>query len=106
VLKAVVYIHTHFAEFITRRDVADFVGLSERHLTRCFRQVMGITPITYLNRFRINQAKTMLATGKKEITEIALDVGFSSSGYFTRVFRDEVGVSPSAYVRGHCMDVP
>jgi AraC-like DNA-binding protein len=48
----------------------------------------------------------LLATGKKEITEIALDVGFSSSGYFTRVFRDEVGVSPSAYVRGHCMDVP
>jgi signal transduction histidine kinase/CheY-like chemotaxis protein len=106
VLKAVVYIHTHFAEFITRRDIADFVGLSERHLTRCFRQVMGITPISYLNRFRINQAKTLLATGKKEITEIALDVGFSSSGYFTRVFRDEVGVSPSAYVRGHCSDVP
>jgi len=106
VLKAVVYIHTHYSEPITRRDVASFVGLSERHLTRCFRQEMGITPITYLNRFRINQAKTLLGAGKKEITEIALDVGFSSSGYFTRVFRDEVGVSPSAYVRGHCTDVP
>jgi signal transduction histidine kinase/DNA-binding response OmpR family regulator len=109
VLKAVVYIHAHYAEPITRRDVADFVGLSERHLTRCFRQEMGITPITYLNRFRINQAKVLLAlptSGKKGITEIALDVGFSSSGYFTRVFRQEVGVAPSAFVRGDCADVP
>ncbi len=106
VLKAVVYIHAHYAEPITRRDVADFVGLSERHLTRCFRQEMGITPITYLNRFRINQAKVLLVAGKKVITEIALDVGFSSSGYFTRVFRQEVGVSPSAFVRGNCTDVP
>jgi YesN/AraC family two-component response regulator len=106
VLKALVYIHAHYAEPITRRDVADFVGLSERHLTRCFRQEMGITPITYLNRFRINQAKILLTAGKKVITEIALDVGFSSSGYFTRVFRQEVGVAPSAFVRGNCADVP
>ena len=106
VLKAVVYIHAHYAEPITRRDVADFVGLSERHLTRCFRQEMGITPITYLNRFRINQAKVLLAGGKKVITEIALDVGFSSSGYFTRVFRQEVGVAPSAFLRGNSADVP
>jgi DNA-binding response OmpR family regulator len=106
VLKAVVYIHSHYAEPITRSDVADFVGLSERHLTRCFRQEMGITPITYLNRYRINQAKVLLAAGKKGITEVALDVGFSSSGYFTRVFRQEVGVAPSAFVRGNCADVP
>jgi AraC-like DNA-binding protein len=105
-LKAVVYIHSHYAEPITRRDVADFVGLSERHLTRCFRQEMGITPITYLNRYRINQAKVLLGAGKKGITEVALDVGFSSSGYFTRVFRQEVGVAPSAFVRGNCADVP
>jgi signal transduction histidine kinase/DNA-binding LacI/PurR family transcriptional regulator/CheY-like chemotaxis protein len=98
-LKAMAYIHTYFAEPISRRDVAAHVGLSERHFTRCFHQEVGLTPITYLNRYRVKQAKALLDAGEKGITEIATEVGFSSSSYFTRVFRDEVGVSPRQYLR-------
>jgi signal transduction histidine kinase/DNA-binding LacI/PurR family transcriptional regulator/AraC-like DNA-binding protein len=98
-LKAMAYIHTYYAEPISRRDVASHVGLSERHLTRCFHQEVGLTPITYLNRYRVKQAKILLDRGEKGITEIAVEVGFSSSSYFTRVFRDEVGVSPRDYLR-------
>jgi AraC-like DNA-binding protein len=78
------------------------VGLSERHLTRCFRQEVGLTPITYLNRYRVKQAKAMLDSGEKSITEVAMEVGFSNNSYFTRVFRDEVGVSPRAYLQNRC----
>lgn len=99
VLRAMAYIHVHFHETIARKDIADYVGLSERHLTRCFHQEVGITPISYLNRYRVWQARQLLERGDKGITEIALDVGFSSSGYFTRVFREEVGISPSVYKR-------
>jgi AraC-like DNA-binding protein len=60
---------------------------------------VGLTPITYLNRYRVRQAKALLEAGEKGITEIAVEVGFSSSSYFTRVFRDEVGVSPRDYLR-------
>jgi len=98
-LKAMAYIHTFYTEQISRSDVAAHVGLSERHLTRCFHQEVGLTPITYLNRYRVKQAKALLDAGEKGITEIAVEVGFSSSSYFTRVFRDEVGVSPRDYLR-------
>jgi DNA-binding response OmpR family regulator len=100
VRRAMAYIHEQYAEPVTRGDVARHVGLSERHLTRCFRQEMGVTPITYLNRYRVRQAKTLLESGEKGVTEIAMEVGFSSGGYFARVFRQEVGVSPRAYQQG------
>ena len=103
-LKAMAYIHAYYSEPISRSDVAAHVGLSERHLTRCFHQEVGMTPITYLNRYRIKQAKALLDRGDKGITEIAVEVGFSSSSYFTRVFREEVGVSPRAYLQSRCSD--
>jgi AraC-like DNA-binding protein len=101
-LKAMAYIHAFYTEPITRSDVAAHVGLSERHLTRCFHQEVGLTPITYLNRYRVKQAKALLDIGKKGIAEVAVEVGFSNNSYFTRVFRDEVGVSPRAYVQSQC----
>jgi DNA-binding response OmpR family regulator len=100
VRKALAFLHEHYAEPISRGDVAVYVGLSESHLTRCFRQEVGVTPISYLNRYRIRQAKALLEAGAKSITGIAMEVGFSDSHYFARVFRREVGVSPSAYQRG------
>jgi len=100
-LKAMAFIHAFYTEPISRSDVAAHVGLSERHLTRCFHQEVGLTPITYLNRYRVKRAKALLDTGEKGVTEIAVEVGFSSSSYFTRVFRDEVGISPRDYLRNH-----
>ncbi|MCX7680933.1 MAG: substrate-binding domain-containing protein [Anaerolineae bacterium] len=99
VLKALAFIHAHYTEPISRSDIAAYVGLSERHLTRCFRQEIGITPITYLNRYRVRQAKSLLERGDRGITEIAMEVGFSTGGYFTRVFRQEMGISPTAYLQ-------
>jgi signal transduction histidine kinase/DNA-binding LacI/PurR family transcriptional regulator/DNA-binding response OmpR family regulator len=100
VRRAMAYIHEHYAEPVTRVELAARLAVSERHLTRCFHEEMGIPPITYLNRFRIRQAKTMLETGHTNLTEVAQAVGFSDSNYFGRVFREEVGVSPGAFVRG------
>jgi signal transduction histidine kinase/DNA-binding LacI/PurR family transcriptional regulator/DNA-binding response OmpR family regulator len=99
ILKSMAFIHMHYKEPITRRDIADHVGLSERHLDRCFQQGMKISPMTYLNRYRVYQARNLLDTKKIGITAVAMEVGFSSSGYFARVFRDEVGVSPRAYIQ-------
>jgi YesN/AraC family two-component response regulator len=102
VLKSLAFIHEHYPDSISRKDIAGYVGLSERHLTRCFHQEVGVTPITYLNRYRVMQAKRMLDTNHKGITEIALEVGFSSHSYFSRVFREQVGVTPRAYLQSRC----
>ncbi|HOU12037.1 MAG TPA: substrate-binding domain-containing protein [Anaerolineae bacterium] len=95
--KAMAFIHTRYMDTLTRGEIAAHVGLSERHLTRCFQQEVGVTPMTYLNRYRIKQAKVLLESSDMGITEIALAVGFSSGGYFTRVFHQEMGISPRAY---------
>ena len=97
VRKAMAYVQQNYQEPLSRHDLALHVGLSDDYLTYCFRQEQGMTPIAYLNRYRVTQAKRMLKETGKTITEIALDVGFTDSGYFSRVFRKEVGLSPDAY---------
>jgi signal transduction histidine kinase/DNA-binding LacI/PurR family transcriptional regulator/AraC-like DNA-binding protein/response regulator of citrate/malate metabolism len=97
--KAMAYIHEHYAEPVSRQAVADHVGMSSSHFARCFRQEVGVTPIVYLNRCRVNQAKELLSAGDMTVTEIAMAVGFSDSSYFSKVFRREVGESPSQYRR-------
>ncbi len=100
VRQAMAYIHEHYAEQISRGELAARVGISERYLTHCFRQEIGLTPVTYLNRYRLRQARALLEQGQQSITEVALEVGFADPSYFARIFREEVGVSPHAYQRG------
>jgi len=99
VRQAMAYLHERYNQPISRQDLARYLGMSEDYLTSCFRKEVGMTPIAYLNRYRINQAKAMLTESDKNITEIAMSVGFSDSGYFSRVFRRQVGVSPETYRR-------
>jgi signal transduction histidine kinase/AraC-like DNA-binding protein len=98
--QAMAYIHEHYAEPLTREQIAHQVGLSERHLNRCFNEETGMSIMTYLNRYRVRQAKMLLENGDQSIEEVSVEVGFSSSSYFGRVFRQEIGISPGAYQRG------
>lgn len=99
VRQAMAYIHEHFTEPLTRADLARHVTMSEDYLTTCFHKEVGMTPIAYLNRYRVNQARLLLKQSAASITEIATAVGFADSGYFSRIFRREVGQSPEAYRR-------
>jgi AraC-like DNA-binding protein/response regulator of citrate/malate metabolism len=100
VRKAMAYVHAHYAEQVSLKDIAAHIGLSKQHLIRSFRSEIGVTPIDYLRRYRIRQAKILLETSDKSVTEVALEVGFSDGSYFSRAFRRETGVSPSAYRKG------
>jgi signal transduction histidine kinase/CheY-like chemotaxis protein len=100
VRQAMAYIHEHYGESVSRADLARFVAITERYLTHCFREEMGITPMAYINRYRVKRAKLLLEQGKLNITEVAQAVGFSDASYFNRVFRQEVGIAPGAYQRG------
>lgn len=99
VRKGMAYVHEHYAEGITREALARYVGASQDYLTRCFRQELGVTPMTYLNRYRVSRAKELLATGRRSVTEVAMAVGFSDSSYFGRVFRREAGMSPGVWLK-------
>lgn len=97
VRQVMAYIHAHYAEDLSRARLAAHAGLSERHLTRCFVAETGIAPLDYLNRYRMTQARRLLDTGNLSVTEVMHAVGFANPSHFSRIFRREVGVSPSAY---------
>jgi signal transduction histidine kinase/AraC-like DNA-binding protein/ActR/RegA family two-component response regulator len=97
--KAMAYIHTHYSDPLTREEIAEQVGISPDYLTDCFRQELGITPITYIRRYRIRQACELLRSTEQSITQIAQAVGFSDSAHFTRTFQREMITTPRAFRR-------
>src|SRR5690606_28352512 len=60
VRRAMTYIQTHYAEPLSREEIAEHIGISADYLTDCFRQELGITPATYLRRYRVRQACELL----------------------------------------------
>jgi signal transduction histidine kinase/DNA-binding LacI/PurR family transcriptional regulator/DNA-binding response OmpR family regulator len=96
--RAVAFIHAHYSEPILRKDIADYIGVNERYMTHCFSTEVGITPTSYLNRYRVKIAAQLLDASSKSITEIGFEVGFASNAYFSRVFLKEKGVSPRDYL--------
>ncbi|OQA39066.1 MAG: HTH-type transcriptional activator RhaS [Chloroflexi bacterium ADurb.Bin325] len=97
VRRAMAYMHAHYAQELTRGELAQVVGLSERHLARSFAAEMGLSPMEYLNRYRIAQARRLLDESDASIAQVMEAVGFGDSSYFARIFRREVGMSPRAY---------
>jgi transcriptional regulator GlxA family with amidase domain len=81
--------------------------LSQAHLIRTFRSTFGETPHRYLQRRRVERAMYLLRATNRSVTDICLDVGFSSLGTFSRTFAGIVGEPPSAYRRrGPAPDAP
>jgi two-component system response regulator YesN len=97
VRQAMACIHTRYTESLNREDIARHIGISADYLTDCFRQELGITPMIYLRRYRIRQARELLETSNLSIMQVAMEVGFSESAHFTRTFQREVGMTPRAY---------
>lgn len=92
----------NLAEEFEMKDLARSVGLSRPHFFKLFKQQMGVTPNIYMNTLRSEQAiEDLLSTGKS-VTDIALDLGFSSQASFTRFFSSNVGIAPSEYRRVSC----
>jgi len=70
---------------------------SEAHFIRSFRRTFGETPHRYLQRRRVERAMWLLRATERSVSEVCLDVGFTSFATFSRTFREIVGESPSSY---------
>ena len=90
-----------YAEPLDVRAVAAVAHVSEAHFIRTFRAVFGETPHRYLQRRRVERSMFLLRETDRSVTDICLDVGFSSLGTFSRTFREIVGETPSSYRGGH-----
>jgi AraC-like DNA-binding protein len=86
-----------YADALDIEALADSVHLSRAHFIRSFKETFGETPHRYLQRRRLERAMALLRETDRPVTEICLDVGFTSLGSFSRTFHEIVGTSPRAY---------
>jgi AraC-like DNA-binding protein len=91
------FLREELEEPLTLADLSLEAGLSEWHFLRAFRSAFGETPHEYLTRLRLERARDLLTITSRSVTEICFDVGFTSLGSFSTLFRRHVGVSPAAY---------
>ncbi|HEY3084132.1 MAG TPA: AraC family transcriptional regulator [Candidatus Dormibacteraeota bacterium] len=86
-----------YAQALDIPSLAQVAHVSDAHFIRTFRATFGETPHRYLQRRRVERAMFLLRETDRSITDVCLDVGFTSLGTFSRTFNDIVGVSPTDY---------
>ena len=96
-LKVLNYIYQNFSFQIKVETLASIMGLSEGETSRTFKKLTGQSPMDYVIHYRIKIATILLKNTSKSITDIAFEVGFSSSNYFTIAFKKITGLTPSEY---------
>jgi len=96
--RAISYMREHVSEITTIDEIAAKVGLSRGHFFALFRDQLNTTPQVFWSGVRVEEAMRRVAEGSA-LTQVALDLGFSAPGNFSRFFKEHTGVSPSIFKR-------
>ena len=94
---AIEYISRHYFENITNDTLASLVGVSNVYFRKMFTAAMGVPPMTYARRIRIEKAKEMLKSDYGTLSDIAQSLGYANLYDFSRDFKKHTGVPPSKY---------
>ncbi|WP_127530208.1 helix-turn-helix transcriptional regulator [Paenibacillus kobensis] len=90
-------IESNFADKLTVTDAAKHMNLNPYHFCKMFKKLTGRTYIEYVNVCKINEAERLLLEDKLSITEIASAIGCDNPNYFTKLFKQYKGVTPSQF---------
>lgn len=101
ILQAISFLNDHYREQHSLKEIAAKVGLSSYYLAHIFPQELGITVMQYRKNIRLALAKEILKNTKMPITQIAFDLGWNDSNYFSLVFRNETGLSPKSFRKSY-----
>lgn len=91
------YINTHYAENINFQALAENLNVSSNYLSMLYKKVTGETLKDYHINLRITHAKQMLRSTTMQISDISREVGYDNEQYFSRIFKQKVGKSPSSF---------
>ena len=94
---AIHYMHENIEKHITLAQIAGYVGYSTSHFSHLFQQETGESPLSYLNRIKVDEAARLLTTTDMKINQICYKVGFDDPYYFSRLFSKLMGLSPRNY---------
>jgi len=97
--KAIQYIHLHFKDNPSLKDVAKIAGTNPNYFSTRFKEETGVGYSEYLNKRKLKYAKQLLKTSSLSVTEICYASGFASLSNFMRVFKEKTGQSPSQYIK-------
>jgi AraC family L-rhamnose operon transcriptional activator RhaR/AraC family L-rhamnose operon regulatory protein RhaS len=97
IAEAITFLERHCDQPVNLDKLATMARMSERSFLREFKKAMGTSPIDYLIQIRVTRAAEQLRQSDAAITQIAFDLGFEDSNYFSRQFRKVMGVSPRQY---------
>lgn len=101
IAEAVRLIHEHAAKDVSLHWIAQFVGYRPSQFTQKFQQEMGISPVKYVTRLRIQKVRALLISTNDSLEQIAEQCGYQNAFYLSRVFSKEMGISPSQYRKTH-----
>ena len=90
------YIHLHYADKITIRQIADYAMVSTSEVLRCFRMTLGISPIKYTKNYRLEKAALALEHNSS-VSEVAYSCGFNDMSYFAKEFKKKYGKAPNQF---------
>jgi len=99
--RALSYIQANYRESINLSDLLDLTGMSRTTFTRLFSHYVGTSFSTHVNEVRLKAVCNDLGSTSKAVSYIAFDHGFTQLSFFNRLFRRELGISPSDYRAQH-----
>ncbi len=91
------YVKQNLQRDISLESMADMADVTKTHLIHLFRRKMGVTPLQYVIRKRIQHAQGLLLTTNMAVNHIAASVGMYDTSYFIRLFKKNIGFTPQAY---------
>lgn len=93
------YIHLNIYEPLSIEDLCEHFSISRSTLQSIFKKHVNVPPKRYINDLKMVHAQRLILEGKHSITEIAMNLGFSSIHYFSRKFKANFGMSPTEYLQ-------
>ena len=96
--KSINYIHEHFDNpDINLPEISAISGITDTHFRRVFKKVYGMNPSKYINKLRLDKARTLLTGTNSTVEDISYKCGYNNYSYFARAFKVSFGVTPTDY---------
>lgn len=91
------HIHENLHQNLTVRQLAEYCHLNTDHFSRMFQQNFGMRPLRYIRSKRIERARLLLLSTNNSLKQIAEQVGLENLSYFSRTFKNQMGISPGSF---------